>query len=119
MTPFANALIAHLVGDWLLQNDWMARNKANLAHPAAWVHGAIHGVLLALALGWLGGVVLAILHVLTDTRLPQRWWARVFRQTTDGPSALHVAIWGDQVDHIAMIALWLHVAPLLSAAAGG
>lgn len=113
MTPFENALVAHLIGDWLLQNDWMARNKANLAHPSAWVHGAIHALLLALALGWLGGLVLAILHVLTDTRIPQRWWTRVFRQTSEGPSAMHVAIWGDQVIHIALIACWLWLAPYL------
>lgn len=118
MTPFEKALVAHLVGDWLLQNDWMARHKSRLAHPAAWVHGAIHGVLLGLALGWLGGLVLAVVHVLTDTRIPQRWWTRLFRQTADGPSALHVAIWGDQVLHIAMIACWLWLAPHIGAVSG-
>jgi hypothetical protein len=109
MTPFENALVAHLVGDWLLQNDWMARNKSNLRHLAAWVHSGIHGILLGLVLGWQGGVVLAVMHMLVDTRVPQRWWSRLLRQTTTGPLGDHVLIWGDQVIHIGMIALWFHL----------
>lgn len=113
MTTFEAALVAHLVGDWLLQNDWMARNKVKLTHPAAWVHGAIHGVLLGLVLGWVGGLVLALLHMLVDTRVPQLWWGRTFRQTTTGPLGDHVLIWGDQVIHISLIAAWLWTAPYL------
>lgn len=30
-TPFERALAAHLVGDWPLQNDWMAHHKARPA----------------------------------------------------------------------------------------
>jgi len=114
MTPFENALIAHLVGDWLLQNDWMARNKTDLSHPAAWVHSGIHAILLAIVLGWPAGISLGIIHVLVDTRVPQAWWGRTFRQTTTGPLGNHVLIWGDQVIHISMIALWLHLAPLVT-----
>lgn len=118
MTPFENALVAHLVGDWLLQNDWMARHKSSLLHPAAWIHGAIHGALLALALGLIAGVVLGVIHLLTDTRLPQKWWTRFYRQTEDGPSAMHVQIWGDQVIHIGMIALWLQLQPIVDRVGG-
>ena len=114
MTPFEKALVAHLVADWLLQNDWMARNKSNLAHPAAWVHSGIHGVLLGVILGWLGGLTLGVLHMLVDTRFPQRWWGRLYRQTAEGPLHDHVMIWGDQVIHIALIALWFLVQPLLT-----
>jgi len=113
MTPFEKAFVAHLVADWLLQNDWMARNKSSLAHPAAWVHASIHGVFLGLILGWVAGVTLGVLHMLVDTRVPQRWWGRVYRQTGDGPLRDHVQIWGDQVIHIATIALWFLVEPLL------
>ena len=111
MTLFEKALVLHLIGDWLLQNDWMARNKQTLRHPAAWVHGGIHGVLLGLVFGWIGGVVLAAVHMLVDTRLPQRWWSRVFAQTRDGEMGIHVQIWGDQVIHISTLALWLLIAP--------
>lgn len=29
-------LIAHLVGDYILQSDWMANNKKQGTHPLAW-----------------------------------------------------------------------------------
>ena len=80
LTPFERGLVAHLVADWLLQNDWMALNKMNLRHPAGWVHAAIHGLLLGLALGWAGGVALGILHLLLDTGRPLNWWIRVFKK---------------------------------------
>ena len=113
MTIFEKALLAHLIGDWLFQNDWMAQNKTELRHPAAWVHSAIHGVLLGLALGWMGGLVLAVIHLLVDTRIPLAVWSGWLRQTRGGPLQGHVQIWADQVVHIACIAAWLGVQPLL------
>lgn len=107
LTIFEGALLAHLSGDWILQNDWMAVNKSRLTHPAAWVHGAIHGILLGLILGWLGGLVLGIVHMLIDTRIPLLWWQRVFRQSTEGPPGYHTQIWADQVLHLLTIALWI------------
>jgi hypothetical protein len=113
LTAFERGLVAHLVADWLLQNDWMARNKTDLKHPAAWTHAAIHALLLGVGLGWQGGLVLAILHLILDTRQPLRWWQRVFKQTQDGPAGLATAMWADQVVHIALIALWVVVAPYM------
>lgn len=113
LTPFERGLVVHLLGDWLFQNDWMARNKVSLRHPAAWVHAGIHMVLLTLALDWVSGLVLGVVHLLVDTRIPQKWWRRVFRQTTDGELGLHVLIWGDQVLHISSLALWLVLRPHL------
>jgi hypothetical protein len=92
MTLFEKALVLHLVGDWLLQNDWMARNKFRLSHPV---------------LGWAGGLVLGIVHLLIDTRVPLQWWSRIFRQTTTGEMGTHVAIWCDQILHVATIAVWI------------
>ncbi|HEY3756050.1 MAG TPA: DUF3307 domain-containing protein [Opitutaceae bacterium] len=106
MTLFEQALMMHLIGDWLLQNDWMVRHKFDLRHPAAWIHGGIHGVLLGLIFGWLGGLVLGLSHVLIDTRIPGRWWGRLIGQTQTGEMSVHVDIWRDQVLHIGMIALW-------------
>ncbi len=107
LTPFERGLIAHLIADWLLQNDWMAKHKSSLTHPAAWVHSAIQAIALTMALGWQAGLILGVAHLLVDTRLPLRYWQGVFRQTTDGPAAMHVAIWGDQVIHLACIAVWV------------
>jgi hypothetical protein len=107
LTPFERGLIAHLIADWLFQNDWMAKNKGNLRHPAAWTHASIQAIVLTIALGWQAGLVLGIVHLLVDTRIPIQFWQRFFRQTTEGPAALHVAIWTDQVIHLAAITVWV------------
>ena len=107
MTPFERGLVAHLVADWILQNDWMAVNKTSLRHPAAWTHAAIQGLCLALALGWLGGLVLGILHLLIDTRVPVDWWIRVFKKCGRAPETSSIVIWLDQTLHIGCIALWV------------
>lgn len=98
-------IVAHLVADWLLQNDWMARNKSNIAHPAAWVHGGIHTLAMCLVFPWTVAVLIGLSHIFIDLRFPLAWWHRTFRQTTDGPYALHVAIWTDQVAHIVVLAI--------------
>lgn len=107
MTPFEKALVAHLVADWILQNDWMALNKTRLRHPAAWVHASIQGLCLGLALGWLGGLVLGGVHLLIDTRVPVDWWMHVFKKCGRAPDVGTIAIWLDQTFHIVCIALWL------------
>jgi hypothetical protein len=112
LTLFERGLVAHLIADWLLQNDWMAAHKGSLHHPAAWVHGSIYAVCLGLALGsWQAGLALGLLHMLVDTRQPLNWWRKIYRQTSAGPAELHVAIWSDQTVHIATLAVWIAAAP--------
>jgi hypothetical protein len=113
LTPFERGVTAHLIADWLLQNHWMAQNKMSLRHPAAWVHAGIHALFLGLALGWQAGLILGIIHLLIDTRIPLRVWQDLIQQTRDGPAALHTAIWADQVIHIVTIAAWIAIAPWL------
>jgi hypothetical protein len=107
ITSLERAVIAHLLGDWLLQNDWMAKNKEDLKHPAAWVHGLIHTSLMVFALGLWAGIILGAAHMLIDTREPLRWWRGFYRQTIEGPSGFTVAIWADQVLHVLVIAAWV------------
>lgn len=127
--------LAHFIADWLLQNDWMARNKGarrvpdttfgSLArwaegrvvvnsywwdrHPAAYVHAWIHGMLLIPVFGFWPGVALALVHLIVDTRAPVVWWSRLIRQTQpsgDGYDVgLEVRFWTDQVVHVATIAV--------------
>ena len=110
LTAFERGLVVHLLVDWLLQNDWMARNKVKLTHPAIWVHAGLHAGFLGVALGWPGGLALGIVHLLIDTRVPLRLWRRIFGQTTVGPTAMHTLIWADQALHILSIALWVSLA---------
>lgn len=107
LTPFELAFVAHLVADWILQNDWMALNKANLLHPAAWAHAGVHALLLGIILGWPAGLVLGIVHALIDTRVPTNWWARVYGKNYQGETGRTVAVWCDQIMHIGSIALWI------------
>ena len=107
LTPFERGLVAHLVADWVLQTDWMARHKIRLQHPAAWTHAAIQALCLGLALGWQAGLVLGFIHLLIDTRVPVAWWMRVFKKCNQAPEALSIAIWLDQTLHVVCIAVWV------------
>jgi hypothetical protein len=110
LTPFESGLVAHLVADWILQNDWMTRNKTSLRHPAAWTHSAIHGLCLGVALGWPGGLVLGFAHLLIDTRVPATWWMRTYKRCNQAPDVSSVAVWLDQTLHILSIAIWVMLA---------
>jgi hypothetical protein len=96
----------HVIGDFLLQNEWMAVHKTLRRerpirrgdgmmtpprfyqptapwwdrHPAAYAHAAIHAGLLAPVLG-ASAVLVGVLHLVIDTRAPVRWWMRRYRQT--------------------------------------
>ena len=109
LTPFERGLVAHLVADWIFQNTWMAINKTNLLHPAAWVHAGIHTLALTWALGPLAGVVLGISHLLIDTRVPLDWWIRTFKKSAGSPVSDLVAIATDQVMHITLIAICIEL----------
>jgi hypothetical protein len=131
-------IVAHLIADWPLQNDWMANGKAwpwrwsVVGLAPAFVHATIHAFFLAFLFGYWPGVVLGVLHLLIDTRIPVEWWSRLVRQTQpaqqyakgwapgDARSApsvgvtiprtvvdvgLEVRFWTDQVFHIACIAV--------------
>lgn len=118
MNPFALSTsdllvwgtVAHLIADWPLQNDWMAKHKASLRHPAGYVHASVHGVVLALVFGWLAAP-LAVAHLLIDTRVPVVWWSQLVRQTQPDSTrfplvdvGLEVRFWTDQVFHVACVA---------------
>lgn len=96
--------IVHLVVDWLLQNEWLADHKASLRHPAAYVHSGLHALALLLVFPPLAAVALGVAHLIIDTRRPLEWWGRVLGQTVEGDVAVPLAIWRDQVLHLATIA---------------
>lgn len=96
-------ILLHFISDWIFQNQWINDNKKNLTHPAGWIHGLIHLGFMLLLFPFLWALLIALLHIIIDTRHPLNWWKRVYRQTTTGEAAMHVSIWEDQVVHILII----------------
>ncbi len=98
-------IVAHLVADWMFQNDWMAVNKVDLSHPAAWTHAGIHALFLWLIFPWSIALLIGFTHFLIDSRKPVAWWMRIVKQTRHGPHKTIVEMALDQVFHIAVLAL--------------
>jgi hypothetical protein len=78
-------IIAHFVGDWLLQSDWMALNKSK-SFQALWCHVTVVGLTLfawSLTQSWTLQMAVAFtfmnwgLHLVTDaftSQLTSRLW---------------------------------------------
>jgi hypothetical protein len=112
------SLVAHLIADWLLQNDWIARNKSRLSHPAMYVHGLIHLFCLLIILPIWAAAIVSILHVLIDTRKPLIWWGCFFKQTSEGGTTSPLAIWRDQVLHLVILAIMSFIIGIYAAPSG-
>lgn len=95
--------LVHFVVDWLFQNEWIARNKVHLAHPAGYVHAGMHGLALLLVFPWPAALALAGAHLLIDTRRPLQWWAKAVSQPHQGHLAVTLHIFRDQALHLVTI----------------
>ncbi len=94
MSTFAWLLLGHFVGDWVLQNDWMAREKkTGLLTLAGTIHFLIYTVMVTGAL-WLSGIrdreplfyllfggLVLLSHWLIDGTDGVGRWMRFFRQS--------------------------------------
>lgn len=77
-----SALVGHLVGDYLLQNDWMALNKKTSTLHCV-VHCAIWTACVCLFAGWYQPWVIGVLfatHFAQDRTGIIRWWMSVVGQ---------------------------------------
>lgn len=108
------AIIGHLVGDYLLQNDWMALHKKK-----SWFRCAVHCFLwtcsVCLFAGWgpLEWLPLFLLHFSQDhTDIITRWMDFIGqKQFRTGPCAPWSIIVVDNVWHIVTIwAVWRFLA---------
>lgn len=113
MTTFHWLLIGHLLGDWLFQNDWMARGKQqHLFTLACTTHVIIYTVMIVGALylsgaagsGFLLNAALAatvfISHWLIDATDAAGHWTRFYRQSNHS----FVRIMVDQTFHLLVLA---------------
>jgi Protein of unknown function (DUF3307) len=107
------ALIGHLVGDYLLQNDWMALNKKKSSFHCG-VHCLIWAtsVVLFAGWGWLPWLVLLAVHFGQDRTNVIGWWMKTVGQEkfASGPCSPWSIIVVDNVWHVVQIwavAKWL------------
>ena len=94
-------IVVHLFIDWIIQTDWMARNKGSLKHLAAWVHAFSFAPLFLLIFPWYIVLFLCISHAWIDTRKPIVWWVKHVKKTDLG----WLIIVCDQIVHILLIAI--------------
>ena len=105
------AIIGHLVGDYLMQNDWMALNKKKATLPCA-IHCTLWTLAVCAFAGWWTPLAMAALwlsHFAQDRTQIIGWWMRLswkdqtkFAEPPMAPWSLIVV---DNVWHI--VALWM------------
>lgn len=112
MSTFDCLLVAHLIGDWLLQNDWIARNKGRGWFTGAiLVHCTVYTLVLLVAL-WLTppptspstpylpfAALIFLSHWLIDAPNLAAVWMRWFQQSP----VRFVRIMVDQTMHLIVI----------------
>ncbi|RLT45190.1 MAG: DUF3307 domain-containing protein [Chloroflexi bacterium] len=114
MTLFEWLLVGHLIGDWVFQNDWMARHKQDgLFNRAILIHCAIYTAVLlliyflpaaqpqSLRVFLRVAIFVYLSHWLIDATGLARRWMRFFKQT----DALFMRIAVDQILHVIALAL--------------
>jgi hypothetical protein len=113
VTTFELLLVAHLIGDWLLQTEWMVLNKRSswsaLAAHLAVYHALVLGVLLprygigdARVYAVVAGLLLS--HAILDRYWPVTGLMRALRMTVTRPPERWFEVAVDQVVHILLLA---------------
>ncbi len=108
MTLFETLFLAHLLGDWLFQTEWMALNKAKnwralLTHVTVY-HAIVLGALgLRIGVDARGLVVVAALflsHAIMDRREPVVGLMRALRMIANRPPEFWLLMAVDQSLHL-------------------
>jgi hypothetical protein len=104
MHPF----LAHLIGDFILQNEWMATNKKR-SSVACVVHTLSYLIpFLGCDLRWWQIAVIGIQHFVQDRSEFVLWWMRVWKRAHP-ESWIDLPLYVDQVFHLVWIqfVIWL------------
>lgn len=114
MNTFTWLVIGHLVGDWLLQNDWMAKGKREqFITQAGMTHFLIYTLAVMLTFGIANGssvgiftyllvtVLVFVSHWLIDATRVVEFWMHMSGQT----NIPMVRVMVDQTFHFLVLAL--------------
>jgi hypothetical protein len=117
---FLYLLIAHLIGDWIIQTYWMATEKSKhflplLAHVFTY-HLFTFGALYLAGVDFMKVVwatlFLAVTHAVLDNRRFEFWWLRKIKKVKDEEIPVWLLLGVDQSFHLtllAFVAFWLHL----------
>lgn len=112
MTIFSWLLIGHLIGDWMFQNDWMARDKRGRWWSSQCVTHCLVYTVAVVLVAWLGSglqatapqlgfafFVILITHWLIDGFNLAEHWGNLINQTQSS----FVRIVVDQTMHLIVL----------------
>lgn len=102
---FITLLVGHLVGDYVLQNAWMANNKTKqllplLTHSLVYTFTLFIFSLRIAPLNYLALLLIFTSHVLLDNRRLVSWWVSTINKS---PNLTWLSIVIDQTFHILVI----------------
>ncbi|KNB69416.1 hypothetical protein ADS79_26345 [Brevibacillus reuszeri] len=109
-SAFDILLIAHLIGDYMFQTEWMAKYKAQrwlplLAHCVVYT-GVIYLIAYWFIPGGLSGwaiLLVFVSHMILDRRtIVYIWYRKIMRVTNDGSKWLMIMC--DQIFHLIILA---------------
>jgi hypothetical protein len=114
MTLFDKLLVAHLVGDWLLQTEWQALNKGQ-NYRALFSHIGIYSLIifgvLVIDFGfqyinvYLAVAILALAHAFLDRGWPVVRFMKTFRLIVEREPERWLMMAVDQSIHILLLAI--------------
>lgn len=105
MNFFEFLLVGHVIGDFLFQTNWMAREKAN-NFIALFVHSAVYTLFVGLAavlagqFSWLALLIVLFSHMFLDNRKFVYLWVKNINQSHD-TAWLKIAV--DQCWHLIIL----------------
>jgi len=107
MTLFEKLLICHFIGDWLLQNQYIAEHKTKDTAIRA-MHCAIYTSCFCW-LGWLPCVYIFVTHFIIDSYMPLYYFRKLrgdytnleeFKESFKTPAGFMVNVTMDQIFHL-------------------
>lgn len=110
---FIYLLIAHLIGDWIIQTSWMANEKSKhlgplLAHVFTYhifVFAALYLVGVPLAANLWATLFLAAAHAILDNRRFEFWWLNRIKKVEEKDVPIWLLLGVDQSFHLILIIL--------------